>query len=70
VGYLNAKFQDNSSFVPSKKFKLGVMAADERISERIQEGITESFAVKDVRGYCEFTLFYYIFNTYYFAPLC
>ncbi|KAF2912021.1 calmodulin-binding protein 60 B isoform X1 [Oryza sativa Japonica Group] len=27
------------------------MAADERISERIQEGITESFAVKDVRGY-------------------
>ncbi|EEE52531.1 hypothetical protein OsJ_34753 [Oryza sativa Japonica Group] len=51
VGYLNAKFQDNSSFVPSKKFKLGVMAADERISERIQEGITESFAVKDVRGY-------------------
>lgn len=70
VGYLNAKFQDNSSFVPSKKFKLGVMAADERISERIQEGITESFAVKDVRGYCEFTLFYYIFHTYYFAPLC
>ncbi len=57
VGYLSsAKFQDNSSFVPSKKFKLGVMAADERISERIQEGITESFAVKDVRGYSEFTL--------------
>lgn len=56
VGYLNsAKFQDNSSFVPSKKFKLGVMAADERISVRIQEGVTESFAVKDVRGYCEFT---------------
>uniref|UniRef100_A0A0E0FXU2 Calmodulin-binding protein-like n=1 Tax=Oryza nivara TaxID=4536 RepID=A0A0E0FXU2_ORYNI len=52
VGYLNsAKFQDNSSFVPSKRLKLGVMAADERISQRIQEGITESFAVKDVRGY-------------------
>ncbi|KAF2912007.1 hypothetical protein DAI22_11g223600 [Oryza sativa Japonica Group] len=52
VGYLNsAKFQDNSSFVPSRKFKLGVMAADERISVRIQEGVTESFAVKDVRGY-------------------
>ncbi|KAL6642764.1 hypothetical protein ACP70R_020945 [Stipagrostis hirtigluma subsp. patula] len=51
VGYLNsAKFQDNSSFVPSKRFKLGIMAADERISERIQEGITESFAVKDIRG--------------------
>ncbi|TVU31876.1 hypothetical protein EJB05_23580 [Eragrostis curvula] len=54
VGYLNsARFQDNSSFVPSKRFKLGVTAADERISERIQEGITESFAVKDIRGfYC------------------
>lgn len=51
VGYLNtAKFQDNSSFVASKKFKLGVMAVDERISQRIQEGITESFAVKDIRG--------------------
>ncbi|KAJ1253872.1 hypothetical protein BS78_K163300 [Paspalum vaginatum] len=52
VGYLNAaKFQDNSSFVASKRFKLGVMAADERISQRIQEGISDSFAVKDVRGY-------------------
>ncbi|XP_062205488.1 calmodulin-binding protein 60 C-like isoform X2 [Phragmites australis] len=52
VGYLNsAKFQDNSSFVPSKRFKLGVVAADVRISERIQEGITESFAVKDIRGF-------------------
>lgn len=52
VGYLNGvKFQDNSSFVPSKRFKLAVMAEDQRIMERIQEGITESFAVKDVRGY-------------------
>ncbi|PVH32459.1 hypothetical protein PAHAL_9G400800 [Panicum hallii] len=51
-GYLsNVKFQDNSSFVPSKRFELGVMAADERISERIQEGITESFAVKAIRGF-------------------
>ncbi|KAJ1261880.1 hypothetical protein BS78_09G064100 [Paspalum vaginatum] len=52
VVYLNsAKFQDNSSFVASKMFKLGVMAADKRISQRIQEGITEFFAVKDARGY-------------------
>ncbi|WVZ88678.1 hypothetical protein U9M48_035170 [Paspalum notatum var. saurae] len=58
VGYLNAaKFQDNSSFVASKRFKLGVMAADERISQRIQEGISDSFAVKDVRGYCKLLLF-------------
>ncbi|PAN06604.1 hypothetical protein PAHAL_1G275600 [Panicum hallii] len=46
-----AKFQDNSSFVPSKKFRLGVMAADDSISEKILEGISESFAVKDGRGY-------------------
>ncbi|WVZ49918.1 hypothetical protein U9M48_001233 [Paspalum notatum var. saurae] len=52
VGHLNAaKFQDNSSFVASKRFKLGVMAADEKISQRIQEGISDSFAVKDARGY-------------------
>jgi hypothetical protein len=70
VGYLNsAKFQDNSSFVPSKRLKLGVMAADERISQRIQEGITESFAVKDVRGYCEFILFYSSISTY-FPHMC
>jgi hypothetical protein len=49
-----AKFQDNSSFVPSKKFRLGVMAADDSISEKILEGISESFAVKDGRGYRKF----------------
>lgn len=46
-----AKFQDNSSFVPSKQFRLGVMAADDSISEKILEGISESFAVKDGRGF-------------------
>jgi hypothetical protein len=62
VGYLSsAKFQDNSSFVPSKKFKLGVMADDERISEIIQEGITESFAVKDIQGFCEFVPSSFVF---------
>ncbi|KXG30476.1 calmodulin-binding protein 60 A [Sorghum bicolor] len=45
------KFQDNSSFVPSKKFRLGAMADDDNISEKILEGISESFAVKDGRGY-------------------
>lgn len=63
VGYLNiAKFQDNSSFVASKKFKLGVMAADARISQRIQEGITDSFAVKDIRGYCKLLLFLFYYK--------
>ncbi|OEL29822.1 Calmodulin-binding protein 60 F [Dichanthelium oligosanthes] len=55
-----AKFQDNSSFVPSKKFRLGVMAADDNISEKILEGISESFAVKDGRGYRKFlSIFHY-----------
>jgi hypothetical protein len=54
VGYLNtAKFQDNSSFVKSKRFKLGVMATDKSIAQKVQEGITESFAVKDIRAYCK-----------------
>lgn len=44
------KFQDNSSFVPSKRFRLGVMAADDSMSEKIQEGVSESFAVRDRRG--------------------
>lgn len=48
-----AKFQDNSSFLPSKQFRLGVMAADDSISEKILEGISESFAVKDGRGFCK-----------------
>ncbi|KAK3154416.1 hypothetical protein QOZ80_2BG0190250 [Eleusine coracana subsp. coracana] len=46
-----AKFQDNSSFVPSKKFRMGVMPADDSISEKILEGISESFSVKDGRGF-------------------
>ncbi|KAJ1279653.1 hypothetical protein BS78_04G170600 [Paspalum vaginatum] len=46
-----AKFQDNSSFIPCKKFKLGVMADDDTISEKVLEGVSESFAVKDGRGY-------------------
>lgn len=45
------KFQDISRFLPSGKFKLGVMAADDNISEKIQEGISEPFAVKHGRGF-------------------
>lgn len=45
------KFQDNSSWLPSKKFKLGVMVDDDSIPEDIQQGISDSFAVKDGRGY-------------------
>ncbi|CAN6232145.1 unnamed protein product [Urochloa humidicola] len=52
VAHLNGvKFQDNSSFVPSKTFRLGVMAADDNIPEKILEGISEPFSVKDGRGF-------------------
>jgi hypothetical protein len=44
-----ATFIDNSKFVRSGKFRLGVMVIDD-LSERVQEGITEPFIVKDRRG--------------------
>lgn len=46
------KFQDN---VPSRKFRLGVMEADDSISEKILEGISEPFTIKSGRGFCKFT---------------
>lgn len=45
----SATFIDNSKFTRSGKFRLGVMIADD-IGERVQEGITEPFTVKDRRG--------------------
>lgn len=44
-----ATFIDNSKFVRSGKFRLGVMVID-NLNERVQEGITEPFTVKDRRG--------------------
>lgn len=46
---LDATFIDNSKFTRSGKFRLGVMVIDE-LGERVQEGITEPFTVKDRRG--------------------
>ncbi|TVU49816.1 hypothetical protein EJB05_01154 [Eragrostis curvula] len=40
---------DNSKFVRSGKFRLGVMV-DDNLGERVLEGITEPFIVKDRRG--------------------
>ncbi|XP_062204691.1 calmodulin-binding protein 60 C-like isoform X2 [Phragmites australis] len=42
-------FIDNSSFTRSRKFRLGVKLTDD-LGERVQEGITEPFTVKDRRG--------------------
>nr|CAB3466143.1 unnamed protein product [Digitaria exilis] len=44
-----ATFIDNSKFVRSGKFRLGVMVID-NVGERVQEGITEAFIVKERRG--------------------
>ncbi|KAF0887776.1 hypothetical protein E2562_004003 [Oryza meyeriana var. granulata] len=45
----DATFVDNSKFTRSGKFRLGVMVIDD-LGERVQEGITEPFVVKDRRG--------------------
>lgn len=44
-------FTDNSSWIRSRKFRLGVKAAS---GLHIREAKTEPFAVKDHRGECEF----------------
>ncbi|RCV18862.1 hypothetical protein SETIT_3G337400v2 [Setaria italica] len=45
----DATFIDNSKFVRSGKFRLGVMVID-NLGERVQEGITKPFTVKERRG--------------------
>jgi len=45
----SATFIDNSKFVRSGKFRLGVMVID-NLGERVQEGVTEPFTVKERRG--------------------
>jgi len=45
----SATFIDNSKFVRSGKFRLGVMVIDNLV-ERVQEGVTEPFTVKERRG--------------------
>lgn len=49
-------FTDNSSWIRSRKFRLGVKVAPGYCEEiRIREAKTEAFAVKDHRGECEFS---------------
>lgn len=45
----NITFADISRFTRSGKFRLGVMLID-NLGERVQEGITEPFVVRDRRG--------------------
>lgn len=58
-------FTDNSSWIRSRKFRLGVKIVPGGCEEiRVREGKTEAFAVKDHRGECKFcTSNYFINNT-------
>lgn len=58
VGTLgDLSFTDNSSWIRSRKFRLGVkVSAGYCDGTRVREAKTESFAVKDHRGECELEL--------------
>jgi hypothetical protein len=57
VGTLgDLSFTDNSSWIRSRKFRLGVTVAPGYCDGiRVREGKTEAFAVKDHRGECKFS---------------
>lgn len=51
------EFTDNSSWIRSRKFRLGariVSGSDREKGPRIREAITDPFVVKDHRGECEY----------------
>lgn len=56
VGRLgNIVFTDNSSWIRSRKFRLGVRVVQKNSGDtRIREAISDPFVVKDHRGECEF----------------
>lgn len=54
------RFTDNSSWIRSRKFRLGVKTAPGYCEGvQIREAKTEAFAVKDHRGECESSVFYH-----------
>ena len=54
-------FTDNSSWIRSRKFRLGLKLASGYEGVRIREAKTEAFHVKDHRGECEHILFHFLF---------
>jgi len=57
------EFTDNSSWIRSRKFRLGARVVPESYQGvRIREAITEAFVVKDHRGECKFLLPNYLFS--------
>lgn len=49
-------FTDNSSWIRSRKFRLGLKVSSNYEGYRIREAKTEAFTVKDHRGECKFFL--------------
>lgn len=55
-------FTDNSSWIRSRKFRLGLKVSPGYCDGiRVREAKTEGFAVKDHRGECEFSRRYFMF---------
>nr|GMD09390.1 calmodulin-binding protein 60 D-like isoform X2 [Ipomoea batatas] len=52
IGDIN--FTDNSSWIRSRKFRLGVKIISNSGEQRVREGISKAFTVKDHRGECKF----------------
>lgn len=50
------EFTDNSSWIRSRKFRIGAKMSSSS-GVRIREAITEAFTVKDHRGECKYILF-------------
>jgi hypothetical protein len=52
----DVSFTDNSSWIRSRKFRIGVRVVmlTDSCGLRIQEAVSESFTVKDHRGECKF----------------
>lgn len=66
VGYIeDVTFTDNSSWIRSRKFRLGARTVSGISNEsRIREARSEAFVVKDHRGECEFLKLNLILRTF------
>jgi Calmodulin binding protein-like len=68
VGFItDIAFTDNSSWRRNRRFRLGVRicVSGGGTEERVQEGVSSSFMVKDHRGECKYV---YLDSTFYMLP--
>lgn len=57
VGYLgDISFTDNSSWIKSRTFRLGLKLINQSGEFRVREGVSKPFTVRDHRGECKFFL--------------